>query len=558
MITERSHTYDLTCTYRCCKGLVSELFSLMDVGEMYLECRKLYRCDRIADSDGSMGIGCRVDDDTVRITDTLLDTVHDLTFEVALEEFDLHFVLLRKTFHLLMDIFQFHRTIDILFSDTEHIEVGTLDYYNFHFITFLMYILGYDFIEIELKGDVMKIISADHIYTPNGFIEHEAVAFDTHIRGIGPLEGLLSVYPDAEIIRTAPYSVVYPGFINTHVHLEFSANKTSLRYGSFMPWLDSVIEHRDDLVNACDNALMQKECDEMLYSGITTFGAISSFGTELEVCEKAAQRVVFFNEVIGSNAATADMLYGDFLERVSASRSCDREARIIPAVAVHSPYSVHPIILQKAVTLAKQHKMPLSAHFLESQAERQWLEKGEGELKAFFEKYFNTTVPVTNIEEFMHAFDTYPTHFAHAVQATPEELAYLSKKGHSIAHCPRSNRYLGCGRLKIEALDLPFSVATDGLSSNDSLNIFDEFRAALMLHNDIPIHTLAEQLIKASTRDAAEILGLDCGKIEVGAMADLAVLTLPAMPQSKEEVALWSIIHTKKVSQVYIEGEQHV
>ena len=404
----------------------------------------------------------------------------------------------------------------------------------------------------------MKIIIADHIYTPDGFIENQAVAFEEKIRGIGPLESLLTIYPEAEIIRTAPYSVIYPGFINTHVHLEFSANKTSLKYGSFMPWLDSVIEHREDLVNACDNAMMQKECDEMLRSGITAFGAISSFGMELEVCEKAAQRVVFFNEVIGSNAATADVLYGDFLERVKASQSCDAAARITPAVAIHSPYSVHPVILQRAVTLAKQKKMPLSAHFLESQAERQWLEEGEGELKAFFEKYFSTSTPVSNIEEFIHAFDTYPTHFAHAVQATEEELQYLADKRHSIAHCPRSNRYLGCGRLKIEDLQLPFTVATDGLSSNDSLSIFDEFRAALMLHNDIPIHLLAEMLIKASTQDAAEILGLNCGKIEVGAAADLVLLTLPAMPQSKEEVALWSIIHTKQVSQVYIEGEKYV
>ncbi|BAF71994.1 aminofutalosine deaminase family hydrolase [Sulfurovum sp. NBC37-1] len=407
----------------------------------------------------------------------------------------------------------------------------------------------------------MKIIVADHIYTPNGFIENQAVAFDEQIRGIGPLESLLTIYPNADIIRTAPYSVIYPGFINTHVHLEFSANKTSLKYGSFMPWLDSVIEHRDDLVNACDNAMMQKECDEMLRSGITAFGAISSFGTELEVCEKAAQRVVFFNEVIGSNAATADMLYGDFLERVKASQSCDESAKITPAVAIHSPYSVHPIILQKAVTLAKQNKMPLTAHFLESQVERQWLEEGEGEFKSFFEKYFSTSTPVTNIQEFMHAFDTYPTHFAHAVQATEEELEYLSQKGHSIAHCPRSNRYLGCGRLPIETLQkyaLPYSVATDGLSSNDSLSIFDEFRAAIMLHHQAPIHILAERLIRASTQDAAEILGLNCGKIEVGALADLVVLTLPAMPQSKEEVALWSIIHTKQVSQVYIEGEQYV
>ncbi len=404
----------------------------------------------------------------------------------------------------------------------------------------------------------MKIIYADFLYTPDGYLQNQAVAFTERIQDIAPLEELIQRYPDAEVIQTEPHSILYPGFINTHVHLEFSANKTSLMYGSFKPWLDSVIEHREDLVGACNNEMMYQECQNMIRSGITTFGAISSFGNELEVCEKTPQRVVFFNELIGSNAMYADMLYGDFQERVRASQSCDKHSRIIPAIAIHSPYSVHPILLQKAVNLAKKHAMPLSAHFLESKDEREWLESSSGTLRAFFLKYFNTSKTVTNIEEFMHAFDTYPTHFAHCVQATKEELNYLAYKGHSIAHCPRSNRYLGCGRLAIEALSLPFSVATDGLSSNDSLNIFDELKAAIMMHHDIPIQELSEKLLRAVTADAADILRLNCGKIEVDKLADFAVVTLPEAPKRTEELALWTILHTKEVSEVYIEGEKYV
>lgn len=404
----------------------------------------------------------------------------------------------------------------------------------------------------------MKILITDYIYTENGFVSDQAVAFTESIEEINTLGILKKKYPDAELIHTEPNTILYPGFINTHVHLEFSANKTSLKYGSFISWLDTVVEHRNELMGVCDNALMQKECEEMMRSGITSFGAISSFGNELEVCEKTPQRVVFFNELIGSNAMYADMLYGDFMERIKASQSCEESSRITPAVAIHSPYSVHPIILQKAVNVAKQNNLPLSAHFLESQAEREWLESGSGDFKGFFEKYFNTSTSVTDIDEFMHAFDSYPTHFTHCVQATPDELNYLANKGHSIAHCPRSNRYLGCGRLKIEELNLPFSVATDGLSSNDSLSIFDELRASLMLHNDIPIQTLATALLKSVTSDAANILGLNCGKIEVGKFADFAVITLPETPKREEEIALWSILHTKEVSHLYIQGEKHV
>jgi len=405
----------------------------------------------------------------------------------------------------------------------------------------------------------MKIIYADFIYTPKGFIPNQAVAFTDTIQEIDSLEVLETKYPKATIIQTEPNSVLFPGFINTHVHLEFSANKTSLKYGSFMPWLDSVIEHREDLVGCCDNTMMMAECDTMLRSGITTFGAISSFGNELEVCEKAPQRVVFFNELIGSNAMYADMLYGDFMERVKASMSCEKSANITPAVAIHSPYSVHPIILQKAVNVAKEHKLPLCAHFLESQAERDWLEKGEGELKGFFKKYFNTETPVTNIQEFMYAFDTYPTHFTHCVQANKVELEYLAQKGHSIAHCPRSNRYLGVGRLPIETLrdlGLKYSIATDGLSSNDSLSILDELRAGLMLHHQAPIEKLAHKFIESITSDAADILGVECGRIEDGKLADFSVVTLREAPKREEEIALWAVLHTKEVSSVFVNGQQ--
>lgn len=404
----------------------------------------------------------------------------------------------------------------------------------------------------------MKIISADFIYTPNGFIKNQAVAFSETIKKIDDLEVLKATYPDAQIIQAETNSILYPGFINTHVHLEFSANKTSLTYGSFKPWLDSVIEHRDNLISRCTNEMMMQECEEMMRSGITTFGAISSFGNELEVCEKTPQRVVFFNELIGSNAMYADMLYGDFQERVKASQSCDPSSRITPAIAIHSPYSVHPILLQKAVNVAKKNNMPLSAHFLESQAEREWLESSSGTFKEFFLKYFNSSSTVTNIEEFMCAFDSHPTHFTHCVQANEEELSYLGQKGHSIAHCPRSNRYLGCGRLAIEDLPLPFTVATDGLSSNDSLNILDELKAAIMLHNDIPIQELSKMLIRAVTEEAADILGLNCGRIEVDRLADFAVIRLPEAPIREEDLALWSILHTNKASQVYIQGEQYV
>jgi cytosine/adenosine deaminase-related metal-dependent hydrolase len=403
----------------------------------------------------------------------------------------------------------------------------------------------------------MTIINPTYIYIDHSFQENLAVAFSDKIEAIDTIQNLQSAYPTATIHQAGRNSVLYPGFINTHVHLEFSANKTTLQYGSFMPWLDSVIENREDLVAKCDNDKMAQACEEMMASGVTTFGAISSFGTELEVCMKTPQKVLFFNELIGSNATTADMLYNDFLERLDASKQCG--SGIIPAIAIHSPYSVHPIVLKRAVNVAKQERLPISAHFLESQAEREWLESNTGDFLEFFQKFFSTSYAVTEIKEFIESFDDVPTHFVHAVQATGEEFDYLAEKGHSIAHCPRSNRLLGCGRLPIEELikrDIPFSIATDGLSSNNSLNIFDELRAGLMLHHLGEVEKLANLLIKGITSVPANIFNLNSGEITVGKDADFALIKLPDEVKNSESIALQTILHTNKVEVVYIDGEK--
>jgi len=400
----------------------------------------------------------------------------------------------------------------------------------------------------------MKILIADHIYTPEGYLTGQAIAFDTEIKAIGAAADLATAYPQAEIIRTQPHSIVYPGLINTHVHLEFSSNCSTLKYGDFMPWLHSVIEHRNDLIESCDDVRMAEACEEMLHSGITSFGAISSFGMELEVCKRAPQRVTFFNELIGSDAKTADMLC-DFLERVKNSESADESEHITPAIAIHSPYSVHPIVLERAVALAKTKKYPLSTHFLESPAEREWLASNAGGFASFFEKFFGSTQAVTTIEEFMHRFDSYPTHFVHCTQTTSKERAYLASQGHSIAHCPRSNRLLGCGRLPIEDVNIPMSIATDGLSSNWSLNIWEELRAALMLHHQGPLEKMADRFIRAVTSDAAIAIRSKSGNLEVGAPADLCIITLPDRCEEREALSLHAILHTDTATQVYLAGE---
>jgi len=401
-----------------------------------------------------------------------------------------------------------------------------------------------------------KIILADYIYTPQNIIKNQAVLVDKNIVTIAPKSRVLKEHKDADIIHYPKNSLLFPGLINAHVHIEFSANKTELSYGDFITWLYSVIENRQELMQKCDSLCMSKAIENMLKSGITTFGAISSHGADLQACVEAKQNVIFFNELIGSQAAAADVLFGDFLQRLELSQAKVRDG-FIPGVAIHSPYSVHPLLIKKALEVVKKQKLPLTAHFMESVAEREWLDNNQGDFQPFFSKLLNQDRSVTSAKEFLDAFDGIKTLFAHVVEASDAEYAHLKSQNHAIIHCPISNRLLGNGVLdlqKIEQMGIEWMVATDGLSSNYKLDLWEEMKIALFIQSSFPLQKLAKKLIEGVTIAPAKALGLKKGAIKEGYDADMIVLQLEKEPD--EAVELHMILHRYKIIDTYIRGEK--
>lgn len=298
----------------------------------------------------------------------------------------------------------------------------------------------------------MKIISASYILTCNDdfeILEDYAICFDKMILEIDKVKDLCLKYPNAELINLPQNSVLMPGLINPHVHLEFSANKNSLKYGSFISWLNSVIKKRDDLLASCDDIVIEKQLKIMQKSGTTSFGAISSFGNEFEACVKSPQRVVYFTEVLGSHPDAVDILFTDFKERLKHVKS-NKNERLIPAISIHSPYSTHPILAKHALELAKKENYIVSTHFMESMAERNWLDSGKGEFGEFFKNFAPNAKPMCNADEFLELFEGCHTLFTHCVQIKKDEIQKIKDLNGFITHCPVSNRLLGTGRLEIE------------------------------------------------------------------------------------------------------------
>ncbi|MDH5464298.1 MAG: metal-dependent hydrolase [Thiovulaceae bacterium] len=403
----------------------------------------------------------------------------------------------------------------------------------------------------------MKAFTPTYLFTPKGFVKEHTLIFDKKIIAVGPSDEILKQYPNA-ISQTLPkYSVVMPGLINSHVHLEFSANKSSLKYGRFMPWLYSVIKKRDELIPLCKQECLQKAIESMILSGTTSFGAISSYATEMQACIDTPAKVVFFNELIGSNAAMADTLWGDFVQRLDGSKHASSET-FFPAIAVHSPYAVHPILVRKAVAIAKNETLPLTAHLLESRAEKEWLEDNSGEFAPFFEDFLQQKTAVTTVKEFIDCFDTVPTLFTHATQLEESHAKQLSQKDHTVIHCPVSNRLLGNGVLDLKQLyehAIDYVCGTDGLSSNYSLNLFEELKSALYMHDDADLDTLSLSLLHSVTTTAGKALRLNTGRLEADFDADILVFDLNNDDIYDEDLALHIILQQFELKQIYINGE---
>ncbi|WP_386170483.1 8-oxoguanine deaminase [Sulfitobacter pontiacus] len=118
---------------------------------------------------------------------------------------------------------------------------------------------------------------------------------------------------------------------------------------------------------------------------------------------------------------------------------------------------------------------------------------------------------------------------AHCVKLDPSEIALFAQTKTGVAHCPCSNCRLGSGIAPLRAMrdaGVPVGLGVDGCASNDAGNLVAEARQAMLLQRVAggADAMSAREALEIATRGGADILGRpECGRIEVGARADIAI-----------------------------------
>ena len=124
------------------------------------------------------------------------------------------------------------------------------------------------------------------------------------------------------------------------------------------------------------------------------------------------------------------------------------------------------------------------------------------------------------------------TVLAHCNWLSDDDIDLLAETRTAVVHNPASNMRFASGVCRVPELKeagVKLALGTDGMLSGYELNMFTAMRATAMLHRistkDANVLTSADVFAMA-TEDAAAMIGMGTGRIEVGAVADITVLDM--------------------------------
>ncbi len=336
-------------------------------------------------------------------------------------------------------------------------------------------------------------------------------------------------------------TIIMPGLINTHSHISMTLLRNYADDMELHEWLNDYIwpfeSHltTEDIYNGAQLAIV-----EMLLGGTTS--VVDMYFNE-HIIAKAVDELGA--RALLTECALDHLMTGDSFEQKADQlrKVCEGNDRIMAGVAPHAPYTCSPETLQRVVEYATRYNLPMTIHLSETSIEREMIEERYGlSPLAYLEKYGAVT-PHTIL--------------AHAIYLTNEEISRIAQLGASVAHNAQSNMKLASGVAPIVEMieqGVNCTIATDGTSSNNDLDMWEEMRTAALLQRVTKLSPTVMQpyeLLWMATRGGAHAIGRnDLGAIEVGMTADIIIVDTTKPHMRPRHNILSALIYCTKASDV--------
>ena len=228
------------------------------------------------------------------------------------------------------------------------------------------------------------------------------------------------------------------------------------------------------------------------------------------------------------------------------------DALIGTAFAPHAPYTVSDVNFERVRMLADQLDVPVHLHLHETAQEVEQSQQKHGQR------------PIARLDRLGLINDRLIA--VHMTQLTDAEIHLCAERGVSVVHCPESNLKLAsgfCPACALQSAGVNLAIGTDGVASNNDLDMFGETRTAAILAKAVANDAAgfdAFSALHAATLGGAKAIGFDhlVGSLEPGKQADIACVDLSALETQPLHHVVSQLIYAtgrQQVSDVWIAGK---
>ena len=317
-------------------------------------------------------------------------------------------------------------------------------------------------------------------------------------------------------------NVLMPGLVNAHTHIPMTLMRGYAGGCDLHTWLnDWIFPAEAKLDDRAVRAGADLALAELIAGGVTTIADMYMHTPAIAQAVLAAG--------ISANLSCGGVYFGapgDFSP--ATCPDCDHQrqlteefhgagnGQILVDASIHGEYTSNVPLWQWMADYAQRKGLGMHVHVSETQSEH------EGSLTRW------GLTPFRILDRY-GVWDTRAI-AAHCVWTTEEDWAAMADKGVTCVHNPVSNLKLGSGVAWVPAMKaagVPIALGTDGVSSNNNQDMFEEMKFAAVLHNGVtrdPLALLPQDVLAMATREGAKALGRKTGRIAPGYVADLILV----------------------------------
>lgn len=310
----------------------------------------------------------------------------------------------------------------------------------------------------------------------------------SEVAWVGPRSELPSATRPAHLIAR-PASILLPGWMNAHAHLNLTAAAGLLPAGDdgFTGWVRRLIATTERWPPSLVDQAMTAGLDLLLATGTTTVVHQSTL-PRLDPFLNHPIRSIVLHEVIGFKDEWCERLLAEarrWLEE--AQRKC-RGTHVQPGLAVHSLYSAGPRLARALAETARECQAPFAVHLAETQDELQFLQQGTGSIRdllvdrgAWDDSWRPPGCSPVALADSLGLLAA-PGFAAHCNYLTRDDASRLARGSLRPVWCPGSHAFFGHPQwpaVLLSQAGTPVCLGTDSLASNNSLDMLREARLAI-------------------------------------------------------------------------------